>query len=488
MNFKRLVVVSNRLPITVKREEKGEWNIYHSSGGLVTAMGPVLRNRKGKWIGWLGTEQMPDDTSLNRILSETSEKLGYTLIPINILKEEIEKYYYGFSNEILWPLFHDFLSNCNFDPQYVNVYRKVNRKFAQATAEYTDKEDYIWVQDYLLFLVAHELKEIDVQRKIGFFLHTPFPPLDIFMKLPWRFEMLDAILEYDLLGFQTEHDKQNFLRCVRYLLKRKPAGKGNIKQITTETSKVRVGTFPISIDFKEFARSAAAPEVTENARVIRQNHGDRQLILGVDRLDYTKGIPHRLRAFADVLERYPEMREKTEFIQIVVPSRENVDIYQTLKQEIEGLVGEINGLYTKEGWTPVHYMFHPVSRTELLAYYRASEIALITPLKDGMNLVAKEYCASNIDENGVLILSEFAGAAAELYNGALLVNPYHIEHVSQSIYQAFLMGPKEKRKRMKKLRRSIYKNDIFHWVNSFVGASTNDSTSIPEIDLFVPTP
>jgi trehalose 6-phosphate synthase len=488
MSYKSVVIVSNRLPITVKKEEKGEWHICPSSGGLVTAMGPVLRNREGKWIGWIGTEQMPEDASLNKILSESSEKLGYTLIPINITREEIEKYYYGFSNEILWPLFHDFLSNCNFDPQYVSVYRNVNHKFAQVIAEYSDEEDYIWVQDYLLFLVARELKEIGAQRQTGFFLHTPFPPLDIFMKLPWRFEMLEAILEYDFLGFQTERDKRNFLRCVRHLLKFNATGRGNIKRIVTKKGEVHVGTFPISIDFKEFAKSAATAEVTEKARSIRRNHGNRQLILGVDRLDYTKGIPHRLRAFADVLTRYPEMRGKTEFIQIVVPSRENVDTYQALKQEIEALVGEINGLYTEEGWTSVHYMFHPVSRTELLAYYRACEIALITPLKDGMNLVAKEYCASNIDENGVLILSEFAGAAAELHNGALLVNPYHIEHVSRSIYHAFSMEPNEKRKRMKKLRRSIYKNDIFRWVNSFVGASANDSTNIPEIELFVPTP
>jgi len=488
MSSKSVVVVSNRLPITVEKEEKGEWQVYHSSGGLVTAMGPALRNRGGKWIGWLGTQEMPDDVSLNNILSKSAEELGYTLIPIDITREEVEKYYYGFSNEVLWPLFHDFLSNCNFDPQYVNAYRKVNRKFAQAIAEGTNEEDYIWVQDYLLFLVARELREIGAQRKTGFFLHTPFPPLDIFVKLPWRFEILEAVLEYDLLGFQTERDKRNFLRCVRHLLKLNYTGRGNIKKIVTNEGEVHVGTFPISIDFKEFAKSAATAEVTEKARSIRRNHENRQLILGVDRLDYTKGIPNRLRAFAEALARYPEMRGKTEFIQLVVPSRVNVDSYQELKQEIESLVGEINGRYTEEGWAPVHYMFHPVSRTELLAYYRACEMALITPLKDGMNLVAKEYCASDIDGNGVLILSEFAGAAAELYNGALLVNPYHIEHVAQSIYQAFSMELDEKRKRMKKLRRTISKNDIFHWVNSFVGASANDSRNIPEVDFFVPIP
>ncbi|MEA1970214.1 MAG: trehalose-6-phosphate synthase, partial [Thermodesulfobacteriota bacterium] len=355
-------------------------------------------------------------------------------------------------------------------------------------AEYTDEEDYIWVQDYLLFLVAHELKEIEAQRQTGFFLHTPFPPLDIFMKLPWRFEMLEAILEYDLLGFQTERDKRNFLRCVHYLLRFNATGRGNIKKIVTKKGELRVGTFPISIDFKEFAKSAATEEVMETVRIIRRNHENRQLILGVDRLDYTKGIPNRLHAFAEALARYPEMRGKTDFIQIVVPSRVDVEGYQELKQAIETLVGEINGRYTEEGWTPIHYMFHPVSRTELLAYYRACEMALITPLKDGMNLVAKEYCASNIDGNGVLILSEFAGAAAELYHSAIMINPYDIEDVSRSIHQAFSMELDEKRERMKKLRRSIYRNDIFRWVNSFVGASMKNSNTVPEVDFFVPVP
>jgi len=486
MSPKSIVVVSNRLPITVEKVEKGQWVAHSSVGGLVTAMGPVLRNHGGKWIGWLGAQEMPDDASLNNILSKSVEELGYTLIPVNITEEEIEKYYYGFSNEILWPLLHDFLSNCNFDPQYANAYRKVNRKFAQVIAEGTNADDYIWVQDYLLSLVARELRAIGVQRQTGFFLHTPFPPLDIFITLPWRFEILEAMLEYDLLGFQTERDKKNFLRCVRHLLKLKATGRRNIKKIVTKKGEVHIGTFPISIDFKEFAKSTATEEVTKKVRIIRRNHEDRQLILGVDRLDYTKGIPYRLRAFAEALARYPEMRGKTEFIQLVVPSRENVDSYQELKQEIDALVGEINGRYTEDGWTPVHYMFRSVSRTELLAYYRACEMALIMPLKDGMNLVAKEYCACNIDKNGVLILSEFAGAAAELQRGALLVNPYDIEGVSRSIHQAFSMGLDEKRERMKKLRRSISRNDIFHWVNSFLGASVKNSNGGPEVDFFVP--
>jgi len=486
MSPKSIVVVSNRLPITVEKVEKGQWVTHSSAGGLVTAMGPVLRNHGGKWIGWLGAQEMPDDVSLNNILSKSAKELGYTLIPVNITEEEIEKYYHGFSNEILWPLLHDYLSNCNFDPQYANAYRKVNRKFAQAIAEGTNADDYIWVQDYLLFLVARELRAIGVQRQTGFFLHTPFPPLDIFIKLPWRFEILEAILEYDLLGFQTERDTKDFLSCVYYLLKLKATGRRNIKKIVTKKGEVLIGTFPISIDFKEFAKSAATEEVTKKVRIIRRNHEDRQLILGVDRLDYTKGIPYRLRAFAEALARYPEMRGKAEFIQLVVPSRENVDSYQELKQEIDALVGEINGRYTEGGWTPIHYMFRSVSRTELLAYYRACEMALIMPLKDGMNLVAKEYCACNIDKNGVLILSEFAGAAAELCHGALLVNPYDIEGASRSIHQAFSMGLDEKRERMKKLRRSISRNDIFHWVNSFLGASVKNSNGGPEVDSFVP--
>jgi trehalose 6-phosphate synthase len=249
-----------------------------------------------------------------------------------------------------------------------------------------------------------------------------------------------------------------------------------------------VGSFPISIDFNEFAEHAASREVSHQARLIRANLPNRQLILGVDRLDYTKGIPDRLNAFVNALERYPELRRKISLVQVVVPSRETIRQYELLKQQIERLVGEINGCYTEVGWTPITYIFRSLSRTELSAYYRACEIALVTPLKDGMNLVAKEYCASSIDDSGVLILSEFAGAAAQLHHGALLVNSYDIEGVANAIYQAATMNRHEKHARMRALRKTVRKQNIFHWVNSFLRAGiAKDLSNFPHMEFFVPT-
>jgi len=276
------------------------------------------------------------------------------------------------------------------------------------------------------------------------------------------------MLEYDLLGFQTMRDRKNFLGCVRSLCKgARVAGRGNVSKVVTPSRKLLAGTFPISIDFKEFAELAASKEVSDTAWVIHSNLPKRQLILGVDRLDYTKGIPHRLEAYANALERYPDMRGKSSLIQIVVPSREGITEYDSLKQEIERLVGEINGRFTEVGWMPIIYIYKSLDRIRLLSYYRTCEIALVTPLKDGMNLVAKEYCTCSID-TGVLILSEFAGAAPQLQPDALLVNPHSTEGVADAIHQAFAMDYEERRTRMKRLRRSIGRHDIYHWVNSFL--------------------
>jgi trehalose 6-phosphate synthase len=427
METTRLAVVSNRLAIVVEKGNDGEWVIKSGSGGLVTALGPVLRDRGGLWIGWLGSNMREslDDAALEELLAQGSRETGYSLKSVELTDEEIQKYYFGFSNEILWPLFHDLPSRCNFDPTYWEVYKNVNEKFAKTVAENTGEEgDYVWVHDYQLILVADELKRMGVNRHTGFFLHIPFPPLDGFIRLPWRFQILEAMLQYDLVGFQTVRDRRNFMDCVRMLIpESRVVGHGQVARCLTSKREVLVGTFPISIDFRQFAEIAETREVQDLAWIIHANLPERQLILGVDRLDYTKGIPHRFLAFANALERYPDLRGHITLIQVVVPSRENVPEYEALKREIERLVGEINGCFTDVGWTPIHYIYRTLNRVELLAYYRTCEIALVTPLKDGMNLVAKEFCASSVENNGVLILSEFAGAAAQLQNGALLVNP-----------------------------------------------------------------
>jgi trehalose 6-phosphate synthase/phosphatase len=491
MEARRLAVVSNRLPIVLSKSSgSGEWSIVPGSGGLVTALGPVLRDRGGLWIGWLGatSETFTNSSRLKELLQKGAEETGYTLKPVDLTEEEVQKYYLGFSNEILWPLFHDLPTRCNFDPGYWKVYQRVNRKFARAVLEHTTPDDYVWVHDYQLIPVARELWKLGKKRHCGFFLHIPFPPLDVFLRLPWRFQFLDALMQYDLVGFQTVRDRRNFIGCIQALTPGvKVVGGGHVCKLTTDHQEIRLGALPISVDYKGFADLAGTPEVADQAWIIHANLPNRQLILGVDRLDYTKGIPNRLRAFAAALEHYPQMRRKITLVQVVVPSRECIREYDLLKQDVERLVGEINGQYTEVGWTPIIYMFRSLSRSELVAYYRTCEIALITPLKDGMNLVAKEYCACNVDEAGVLILSEFAGAAAQLHNDALLVNPYDIEGVAEAIYRAFSMTPDERTARMKRLRRSIKRQNVFHWVQSFLRAGIeSDLGSFPMMELFVP--
>jgi trehalose 6-phosphate synthase len=320
--------------------------------------------------------------------------------------------------------------------------------------------------------VAQELRSMKSGLKVGFFLHIPFPPPDIFLKLPWRFELLRALMEFDLIGFQTLRDRRNFIQCVRVLKKDlRTYGKGQVVTIQLRARKIKVGSFPISIDYKHFVQETETKEVADSAWYIHENLSDRQIILGIDRLDYTKGIVERLRAFEKALTKYPDLHGKVSFIQIVVPSRENIQEYQMLRTEIEQLVSNINGRYTKYGWVPINYIFRSLDRYELLGYYRAAETVLVTPLKDGMNLVAKEYCACSVEEDGAVILSEFAGASAQLQKGAIMVNPYDVESVADAIYQAFKMSKEERRTRMRKLRQSIRKHDIFWWVDSFLQAA-----------------
>jgi trehalose 6-phosphate synthase/phosphatase len=481
----KLVIVSNRLPIIAHRDKKDQWHFKPGSGGLVTAIGPVLRDRGGLWIGWLGTT---GSEGLLKSLKKGEEESGYSLCTVELTRKEIEKYYHGFANEILWPLFHDIVSRCNFDPAYWEVYRQVNRKFAEQIGVSTGDDDYVWIQDYHLALVADQLKRIGVKRRTGFFLHIPFPPLDIFLKLPWRAEILHGLLEYDLIGFQTMRDRRNFIQCLRTLLPGvRITGTGQVNQVVIGDRTIRIGAFPISIDYLDFETQAKCEEVAKQAWIIHANLPERHLIIGIDRLDYTKGIPNRLYALDRAFRKYPKLKRKITLIQVVVPSRIEVPEYQELRREIEELVGRINGRYTEVGWAPISYLYHSLTRTELLGYYRTCEIAMVTPLKDGMNLVAKEYCTCNIEENGVLILSEFAGAAAQFREHALMVNPYDVEGMADAIYQAYNMSPEERRTRMSRLRRSVQKQNILGWVNSFLKAGISlDLNDFPPIYYYVP--
>jgi len=483
----RLLIISNRLPVVLHKLKSGRWNAVPGSGGLVTALAPVLRDRGGLWIGWPGIAER-SASQLDRILARFNRNAGFTLKAVPLSEEEREKYYCGFSNEISWPLFHDFAAICNFDPSYWSSYETVNRKFAKVITDYLGKNDYIWVHDYHLMNVAKELRQLGIKQEIGFFLHIPFPPLDTFIRLPWRFQLLRSLLEYDLIGFHTLRDRRNFVHCVRTLVKGvHTKGKGQVVAVKFDNRHLRAGAFPISIDFNEFADLARSKEVVHRARRIQEQLPGSQILLGVDRLDYTKGIIERLQAFRNALLRYPDLRQKVVFVQVVVPSRGDITKYHELKIEIERLVGEINGQFTDSGWVPIHYLFRSLDRAELVAYYRMAEMAILTPFKDGMNLIAKEYCASSLDENAALILSEFAGAAAQLQKGALLVNPHDTEGVADAIYQAFNMTRDERRKRMKKLRETIKKRDIYWWVDSFLQAGIHKGLHhFPVIEDYVP--
>ena len=482
----RLIVVSNRLPFAFRRDDGGRWRAEPGGGGLVTALLPVLRHRGGVWIGWSGAADEPPE--LAGELETVGEDAGYTLKSVPLTADEVHHFYEGFSNEIIWPLFHDMLLLCNFEPSYWRAYCEVNRKYARAVHEASAPGDFVWVHDYHLMGVAAEMRRIGSGARTGFFLHIPFPPPDIFLKLPWRLTVIEGLLDYDLIGFQTARDRRNFLECVRLLVKGSDVqGRGQVVQVAAGRKKVRVGNFPISIDFNTFMRQAAAPEVAARATELHTLLPKRKLILGIDRLDYTKGIPLRLQAFHNVLTRYPELRERVSLIQVVVPSREDIPQYRDLKTEIEQLVGKINGGFVDPGgWVPVWYVYRSLSRLDLLAYYRAADIALITPLKDGMNLVAKEYCACSVEEDCALILSEFAGAAAQLGRGALLVNPCDIEGVADALHRAYYMDARERRARMRGMRRSIRDYDVFWWVDSFLRAAiTKDLRAFPQPQNYI---
>jgi trehalose 6-phosphate synthase len=460
----RLLVVSNRLPVTLDTTEDGP-RLRSSGGGLVTALMPILRDCRGYWVGWTGgdSEDISAEVFKNWELSQ-----NYSFVPVFLTAAEKASYYRGFSNEIIWPLFHSLPSRCQFDSLYWDGYCKVNEKFADAVGSVAHTNDFIWVHDYHLMMLAHALRRRALTHPLAYFHHIPFPSPDIFETLPWREEVLRALLQFDLLGFQTVRDRRNFIGCLRRCLNAvRVCHIGETHLVSAEGQSVRLGTFPISIDYDEFEADSVQSETIVASEAIRKNLNDSKIILGVDRLDYTKGVPERLTAFQKLIELNPDLRGRVTMIQIVVPSREDIPEYKQLQLRIEALVGKINGKFGTPGWVPVHYLYRCVSRTELISFYRAADVAMVTPLKDGMNLVAKEFCASRSDNRGVLLLSEFAGAAEELRCGALLVNPHHTEKVAVLLEKALGMDEAEQEMRMAKMRSHIRTHDVFHWFESF---------------------
>lgn len=445
-----IVVAANRLP--VMRTDDG-W--APSPGGLVRALLPMLRETGGTWVGWTGD---PDDAA------EPFEVDGVELEPVPISAKEVELYYEGFSNDGLWPLYHDALRESTYDFDQWDAYEHVNQRFADKLAEISPPNAIVWVHDYQLQLVPKMLRKQRSDVTIGFFLHIPFPPFELFSRLPWRAEVIEGLLGCDLIGFQRPMGASNFIRSAQQLLQVDEHDR-IIECIDHQT---RVGVFPISIDVAEVEETAAGRATRQRMSQIRARLGDPEVILlGVDRLDYTKGIGLRLEAFGALLESGELDPERHVLVQVATPTREAVEHYQDERQEIERLVGEINGRFGRIGLPVIHYLYQTLGFDELIALYRAGDVMLVTPFRDGMNLVAKEYAAAHIDGDGVLVLSEFAGAADELTD-AVLVNPHDEQALQQAIITAVEMHRHERRERMTGLRDQISKSDVQGWADRFL--------------------
>ncbi len=464
------VVVANRLPVDLERLPDGTAVWKRSPGGLVTALEPLLRRRSGAWVGWPGV--VDDDAEVDE---DPVDQEDMRLLPVRLSADDVAEYYEGFSNATLWPLYHDVIVKPIYHREWWDRYVEVNHRFAAATARAAARGGTVWVQDYQLQLVPKMLRTLRPDLTIGFFLHIPFPPVELFMQMPWRTEIIEGLLGADLVGFQLTGGAQNFLILSRRLIgantSRGAVGvRSRFGEVELQSRSVRVGAFPISIDSGALDRAARERNVRRRAREIRAELGDpRKIMLGVDRLDYTKGIDVRLKAFSELLAEGRAKRDDTVLIQLATPSRERVESYRILRNDIERQVGHINGEYAEVGHPVVHYIHRPVPRDELISFFVAADVMLVTPLRDGMNLVAKEYVACRSDLGGALVLSEFTGAAAELRQ-AYLVNPHDLKGVKDAIEAALNQSVEEGRRRMRSLRRQVLAHDVDRWARSFLDA------------------
>jgi trehalose 6-phosphate synthase/phosphatase len=453
-----LTIVSNRLPVTVSTRG-GRSRVIPSSGGLATGLRTAHERGTGSWIGWPGDTSDLTPEQLER-LHEELERMR--LVPIELSADDVRHYYTGFSNGVLWPLFHYLVDRGPIEGADWDAYKRVNRTFADAALPSARNGDLVWVHDYQLMLVPEMIREQVPDARIGFFLHIPFPAVDVFRVLPWRAEILEGLLGADLVGFHTSSYSRHFATALRYLLDVEISG----DHAWFRGRPVRIGTFPMGVDVERFETLAASPAVERRLESIRRDAGPRQLLVGIDRLDYTKGIPRRLLAFERFLARHPERRDSVRFIQVAVPSRGEVAEYRAFQRTVNEIVGRINSATSTIGNVPVHYLHRSVPEDALAALYRVAVVMLVTPLRDGMNLVAKEFVATRVDEDGVLVLSEFTGAADEL-GDALMVNPYDIDGVADAIETALAMAPEERRTRMRSLRQRVAACTVHQWVSGF---------------------
>lgn len=457
------VVVANRLPVDRASDQDGGEEWRPSPGGLVSALEPVMVRNAGTWVGWTGA---PDDDQ------GPFDAAGMHLVPVRLSATEVADYYEGFSNATLWPLYHDVTAPPVFDRRWWEAYRQVNERFAEAAAREAADGAVVWVQDYQLQLVPALLRERRPDLRIGFFNHIPFPGFELYSRMPWRRQVLEGLLGADLIGFQRRDDASNFLRAARGLVGATTRGSvvDTAARPGVASRRLRAAPFPISIDTASFEALARRPETLARAAELRAELGDPEtVLLGVDRLDYTKGILHRLRAYGELLDDGDLCAPGTVLVQVASPSRERVEEYANLRDEVELVVGRVNGDHSSVGKPAIHYLHQSFPREEMAALYLAADVMLVTPLRDGMNLVAKEYVACHTDHRGALVLSEFTGAADELRQ-AWLINPYDIDGTKETILRAVRSTPAEQSRRMRALRRRVAEADVHHWANTFLGA------------------
>jgi trehalose 6-phosphate synthase len=476
-----LIVVANRLPIEIKPHEDGPPEWRRAPGGLVSALEPVLEGRAATWIGWSGRFADQDDGTIDAVPDHVASLGECVLHEVPITEAEAEDYYDGFSNNALWPLYHDVIVSPTYDRNQFEVYREINRRFAKSVAALASEGATVWVHDYQLQLVPGLLRALRPDLKIGFFLHIPFPPVELFAQVPWRGHLLRGMLGADVVGFQTPGGARNFLYLCKRQLGLRVEGDDVFVDGANGERRVRAQAFPISIDARSIDELARDPRIQQRARDVRRSLGSPSvMLLGVDRLDYTKGIDTRMEAFTELLVDGAFDAATTVFVQVATPSRENVEDYQRIRDEVELIVGRANGQHGRVGYAPIKYLHQPVGREDLVALYMAADIMVVTPLRDGMNLVCKEYVAARADGDGALVLSEFTGAANELRD-AWLVNPYDADGMKESIMAAASAPKEERMRRMETMRRQVFDHDVERWARSFLSTLDEVAAGAPGV-------
>ena len=454
----KTVIIANRLPVKIEKNGD-EFDIVRSEGGLATGLGSLDTDSDIYWVGWPGI--FTDDKDEKKEITKKLHAMNFH--PIFLNEDQIENYYEGYSNSTIWPLCHYFFSFIEYRADYWEAYQEVNTLFCSEALQFIEENDIVWVQDYQLMLLPKKIRDKKPNANIGYFHHIPFPSYELFRVLPEREEILEGLLGADLIGFHTHDYMRHFISAIYRVLNLNC----NLDEVSLDNRIVHIDAFPMGINYDQYHDAPNLPEVKEKSELLKQSLGQRDIMLSVDRLDYSKGILHRLNGFEQFLENNPEYHEKVSMAMIVVPSRDTVDIYAELKTQIDQLIGEINGKYSKLGWNPIFYFYRSFSFEELIAMYDIAQVALVTPLRDGMNLVAKEYLATKCNKPGVLILSEMAGAAIELPD-AIIINPNDTDQIEKAILQALNMPEKEKKERLDKMQKRISRQDVKKWAKDFV--------------------